>query len=711
MIAGLQEEIDRLVAETGGSAAAAAALVMSDPWLAHQTFFPHRHPVASAEFHAALVADFWSPAPESICLAFRGSGKSTLGEEDIALAAAWRVYRNILIIGSSETRAAERLASISYELTTNDALIEVFGPQKGMGAWTQTKLVTAGNICIQAMGRDQDIRGIKYLEWRPDFVFVDDFEDKDTVQSPEGRIKTLRWFLGELLPACAPERKIRVRATPMDAESVPMRLINESRWPAKIYPIEYLDDDGRTVPAWPRLFSEEWIARTRRTYESLGELMVWNREYLCRAFSDLDRTFKREMLQVEHRVRTWEPVYAMIDPARSVRSTSASTGWAVWSWVNNRLIVWAAGAPMLLPDQIIDLLFDIAERFDPIWIGVEEDGLSQFLLQPIRQAQIRRGETIPYRGVAAITGTRGLGKIEFIRSLQPFFENREVVFAQPLADLESQLLNFPTGRIDAPNALAYALRMRPAMPIYENFTPDHIVEAVEIIPGRPLHLAANATGGVTTAALMQIADGRIAVIADWVREGSPLDCVAGIAEEAMLAAEGLRTERHVERPRVWQDMLKAAVPDSYVTSRVAPSWSAPRQHFERYMNVGLAQAVRALPAELRQGGEGVMGQLYLKEALSRQVRGLPAVSVAQSARWTLRALAGGYTRAMVRGRLQEYAEEGPYRVLMEGLESFLGLMRVLDSAEEEDDSEPNYSFDRQGRRYLSAMPARDRSSR
>ncbi len=43
---------------------------------------------------------------------------------------------------------------------------------------------------------------------------------------------------------------------------------------------------------------------------------------------------------------------------------------------------------------------------------------------------------------------------------------------------------------------------------------------------------------------------------------------------------------------------------------------------------------------------------------------------------------------------------------MEGLESFAGIMARPATADENDGNEANYSFDKQGRRYLSAMPAR-----
>ncbi len=375
----------------------------NDKHMAHLHLFPHRHPWPSSDFHRAMIDDFWSTDRYSIVLAFRGSAKSSLAEEDIVIAGLYRVFHNILMIGSSEGRAAERLASVSHELTINEYILDLFGDQKVQGGtWSQTKIVTSRDVCIQAMGRDQDIRGIKHLDHRPDFILVDDFEDKDSVQTPEGRAKTLRWFLAELLPACAPDVKIRIRATPMDVESVPMRLSATEDWPTKVYPVEYLDERGRRRPSWPGSpFDLGWIDRQRRTYEAVGELSVWNREYMCNAVSDADRVFQSDMIRVAPRVRVWEAVYGMIDPARTVGVNSALTGWAIWSWIRNRLVVWAADGAFLLPDEIVALGFDLCERFDLVHLGVEIDGVHQWLLQPFRQEMVRRGVQIPLRGTGA----------------------------------------------------------------------------------------------------------------------------------------------------------------------------------------------------------------------------------------------------------------------------------------------------------------------
>ena len=90
------------------------------------------------------------------------------------------------------------------------------------------------------------------------------------------------------------------------------------------------------------------------------------------------------MLRVEPSVRSWEATYAFIDPART--------------WVGNRLVVWDGGAEAWAPDQIINHIFKLAADYRPVVIGVERDGLEEWVLQPLRAEQLRRGQLIPVAG-------------------------------------------------------------------------------------------------------------------------------------------------------------------------------------------------------------------------------------------------------------------------------------------------------------------------
>jgi hypothetical protein len=116
-----------------------------------------------------------------------------------------------------------------------------------------------------------------------------------------------------------------------------------------------------------------------------------------------------------------------------------------------------------------------------------------------------------------------------------------------------------------------------------------------------------------------------------------------------------------------------------------PTLVAPSSHFGNYDTVGLFGAVRRLHVELRTGGDILKGRAELRTLLQQQTRGVPALRVSRRARWTLNAFAAGYARAVTRqGMISEEAGEGHYRVLMEGLESFIATAQI--AGEEAHDS-------------------------
>ena len=73
-----------------------------------------------------------------------------------------------------------------------------------------------------------------------------------------------------------------------------------------------------------------------------------------------------------------------------------------------------------------------------------------------------------------------------------------------------------------------------------------------------------------------------------------------------------------------------------------------------------------------------------------------------NARWTLNAFTSGYAREIGRnGLVAAETREGPYRVLMEGLESFTGTLRMGRMSE---GGRPNLQRTASGQLYISALP-------
>jgi len=637
-----------------------------DRKLAHQVLFKHRHPDATPAFHHELTDAWHSAIPNFLAMAFRGGAKSTLAEEAIVLGAAMGLIRNVLILGSNSDRANDRLRSIKHEIENNELLIQLFGELIGQ-TWNEAKVVLANGVVLQAFGRGQSLRGVKHLDSRPDFCFADDIEEEEHVRTPEARQETLSWFMSVVLPALNKGARVRVNATPLDRDALPLTLARQPGWTTKVYPIEHIDEHGDRQATWSSRFPLSWIDAKKAEYHALGMAHEYEREYMCRAEDPARKVFTLAMFKTEMKVRTWHPTFAFYDPARTVKITSATTGWAVWSWINNKLIVWDGGAETWRPDEMIAHMFKLDEEFAPVEIGVEETGLSEWINQPLRQEQIKRSYLIP-----VVPWNAPKGKLKFIESLQPFFNAGEVVFAKDIP-ARSQFLSYPTGKIDFPNALAYALKMRPGQVIYEEFSGANVAEDVLVRSRIPLHLALNADAGVTTAVLVQFVDGGLHVLADWVREGDPGACVGEIVREAaLLAPSQLRL--------------------------VGGS-----AHFGNYNRIGLRGAVAQIPSELHRGGTESVGRDELRALLQKTARGQPALRVAAAARWTINAFASGYCRAVDKqGRVFDEARAGPYRVLMQGLEAFTALLQG--GISDEADNRPNYRYTDTGQRYVSALP-------
>jgi len=635
-----------------------------DPRLAHAALFKHRHPSATPPFHMEMLEAWWAPDPYVITEAFRGGAKSTLAEEAITLMACFGMYRNIIIVGESETRANERLGAVKNEIETNPYIMELFGDLVG-GIWQERKIVLANGVVVQAFGRQQSLRGAKHLQWRPDLLFCDDMEDDECVATPEAREKFKSWFLKVVRPALDPKHKIRIAGTPLDPEAFLLKLKASPEWKTVTFPIEYIDEFGERQATWPGRFPLSEIDRIRKSYEDLGAVAEYMQEYMCEATDPGSKAFTADMIKVEPVLRTWQATYACYDPARTVKNRSAFTGKAVWSWVNNRLIIWDSAAEKWKPDEQIADMFKVSQEFNPIEIGVEENGLHEFIMQPLRHEQIRRQETLPIRSLMAPKG-----KLDFIRSLQPFFKAGEVIFAKDMPALRNQLLSFPTGFIDIPNALAYALRMRPGQPIYDGFTVNHVVEELPLSRDT-VWLAVNATQGFTCAAACQVVRGALHVTHDWVREGD-----VGTHLSDIVAAARLETGRAVRLV-------------------------AGPAHFATHDKVGLRGAARRIPQEVHRGRDVLIGREEIRKLFGRSKHGQPAFQIATAARWTLNGLSGGYAREVSKsGLINEFAVEGAYKVLLEGIESFAALIETGATDTERDDL--NWQETGDGRRFISA---------
>lgn len=635
---------------------------------AHKHLFAHRHQDDDPVFHSEMLKLLYDPHNRVALMAFRGAAKSTFLEEYVLLSALFRELKFPIIVGPKWESACERLAPIRHELETNEAIIELFGDQKS-SPWSMDELQLANGVKIQAVGAGQSMRGKKHNDERPDCAAIDDLEDEENINTEEARRKLDRWLTGTLLPALHPTKgKVRFIGTAIHPKSLIIKKCADPEWKSKIFPIINIDvDTGQEKSAWPSRFPIEWVNKLRQDYVNSGNFIEFEQEYMCRAEDVAGKPFQARMLKIAAVPALNLPVYMFVDPARTTKERSARTGYAAWSWIGNKLIVHKGEGHFDKPDEIVNRILEWDTKFQPIHVGVEAVGLEEFLMQPLRAACARLGQSVPWMDIRAPKD-----KIAFIKGLQPFYTAGEVTHVEHLPDLEAELLQFPTGRMDVPNALAYSLRMRAGRPVYEDFTARHIAPMLECHGNLPRYLCVSSRPAMTAGILLQYVDGIIKVFHDWVYNEPPQECFGRMLREAILIGGQVKV-------------------------------AAPLEQFDQFTNTGLPAAIKREFITPVKTGSSAKTEGQLREWLRKQVRGEVALLVSQEARWTRNALAGGYARKLDKGgRLADYPTDDQYRLVMEAIEGWTFYFDRQSAS----DMQQNVKYDRtpDGRTFVSIRP-------
>jgi hypothetical protein len=107
-------------------------------------------------------------------IAPRGHSKSTIASLIYPLyRIVFQKERFIVIVSESYQQSVLFLDAIKRELEENEKLKFFFGDLRS-DKWAEGDIVTATNIRIIAKGSGQKMRGLKFRQWRPTMIVLDD---------------------------------------------------------------------------------------------------------------------------------------------------------------------------------------------------------------------------------------------------------------------------------------------------------------------------------------------------------------------------------------------------------------------------------------------------------------------------------------------------------------------------------------------------------
>jgi len=425
-------------------------------------FFKHHLVLNTPEFHKEIYDLYQSNERFVAIAAPRGHAKSTITD---LVYLAWLIVHKkvkfVLLTSDTFSQSVLFLETLKAEIEGNDRLIEFYGDLKS-DKWSDKEIVCNG-VMVRAIGAGMKVRGLKYLNHRPDLILVDDLENDELVENMERREKLERWFNGALIPSMDKNGRLIMIGTILHYDSLLAKIVIGDGYPEFKKKIYRAINGGEAL--WPEHLNIGELNRIKEQYISKGQAYLFYQEYQNDPISGENRKFKLEKFKYydEKDIAGKElSTYITYDRAYSVEKTADFTGIVVLSVdIENNWYVRQAERFKGEEKELINKMFGLKDYYKPSKQGIEQKAF-QHTLKPWLEDEMRRRNNF-----FTIEELKDLGRSKNMRieGLLPRFETGTLYFKKEHKDLIDELITFPKGiHDDLADALAYQLEIaeRPA---------------------------------------------------------------------------------------------------------------------------------------------------------------------------------------------------------------------------------------------------------
>lgn len=352
--------------------------------------------------------------PRVAIAAPRGHAKSTALTLAYTMAnIAFRYKKFVVIVGDTEDTANNFLSTIRDQFRINEELRNVFGVKGFERDGVTDCIITfedGHRARIMTRGAGQKVRGMLWHGTRPDLIMVDDLENDEAVESDDRRKKLKAWLLKALFPAISDERgEIRVVGTILHHDSALKMLLESSSWRSKLYKAHESFDNFSNL-LWPEKWTEEKLKAIRQTFIDSGDPEGYSQEYLNDP-SDIHNPFFREEdfipMSEEDRSKP-KTYYVGCDFALSDKNYSDYSVLVVGGYDADGVLHIVDERRVRTDDTavIVDELFSVMARWQPMMYIYESGVLANSITPPFQQEMLRRNMFAEVKNYPAVTDKR-----------------------------------------------------------------------------------------------------------------------------------------------------------------------------------------------------------------------------------------------------------------------------------------------------------------
>lgn len=403
----------------------------------------------------------------------RGHGKSTAVTHAYLLAEVlFRRSKYIIIVSDSFSQAGLFLGDVLKELRDNEDLHGLFGSIEFLKQTEDDiicKFEDGHTFRIQARGAEQKLRGLKWLNRRPDLIICDDMESDEQVLNKDRREKFKRWFYSALLPCLSVDGKVRIVGTILHLDSLLERLMPEnqllasargqliteplkqytnSRVPWKSVKYRAHTDDFEEI-LWPTRWSKQDLIEKRASYAQQGLLDAYSQEMLNIPLDEQNTYFRSTdflPLSPEDQKKKLH-YYIACDLAISQKQKADYSVFVVAGLDDtNRLQIVNVIRDRLDGMEIVDTMLMLQRLYDPELFGIEKGVIQKSIGPFLNEAMVSQGT---YIHLALLTPSGD--KLTRAKSIQARMRAGAIKFdkeAEWYQTFNDELMRFPRDRHD-----------------------------------------------------------------------------------------------------------------------------------------------------------------------------------------------------------------------------------------------------------------------
>ena len=432
-----------------------------------KVLFPERFYAPFSSLHDQIFEAIDSGAPKVAIAAPRGIGKTSI--VGLALAGKAVLFRDrhvLPYISKSHDNSCLQTENLKRELLTNKLVRVLFGSIKTKDAeldemFSKKAWVANNHTLVMPRGSGQQIRGLLYINYRPDMLVIDDLEDPETIDNEEQRTKRKNWFHADV-EKCVSRVDKKWRMIYIDTlkheDSLLQDLLDSSEWES--LRLEICDDDLN--PTAPEFFSKEDVMKEYNYHKEHGMLDIFYREFRNIPVAKEDASFRQENFryyeEAELQKKKGIENFLIVDPAKTKKMKSAHSAiiCAGIDLAGRAIYIRDVFAGMVYPDELYTEMFGMASRWNVHVVGIEVTSLHAFITQPLKNEMSKRGQFFEIIELNA-SGH----KEDRVKWLVPYYRSG-YIFHNPTCctALEAQLLSFPRPkRWDIIDCAAYIVKM------------------------------------------------------------------------------------------------------------------------------------------------------------------------------------------------------------------------------------------------------------